>query len=125
MICAAVSPFRAARDECRAMVGHERFIEIFVDTPLEVCEQRDEKGMYALAREGKITAFTGVDDPYEPPLDPHITLNTVSRTAQLNAATILEYLINQGFVCTAYPAEEKSILRRFFVDGSMTKNADV
>jgi sulfate adenylyltransferase len=101
VICAAVSPYRATRNECRAMIGGDRYIEIYVDTPLEVCEQRDVKGMYALAREGKIRNFTGIDDPYEPPLNPEIVIDTVSRTAEENAELILAYLVGQGFVLPA------------------------
>ena len=77
VICAAISPYRATRNEARKMVGEERFIEVFVDTPIEVCEQRDVKGLYARARRGQITGFTGVDDPYEAPVNPEITLDTV------------------------------------------------
>ncbi|HMF57747.1 MAG TPA: bifunctional sulfate adenylyltransferase/adenylylsulfate kinase [Pyrinomonadaceae bacterium] len=98
VICAAVSPYRATRNECRAMIGNNRYIEIFVNTPLEVCEQRDVKGMYALAREGKLKNFTGIDDPYEPPLKPEIVIDTVKRSAEENAERILNHLIEQGFV---------------------------
>jgi sulfate adenylyltransferase len=98
VICAAVSPYRATRNECRSLVGADRFIEIFVDTPLEVCEERDVKGMYKQAREGKIKNFTGVDDPYEPPLDPEIRIDTVNRTAEENADLILAYLVEQGLI---------------------------
>jgi sulfate adenylyltransferase len=97
-VCAAVSPYRATRDEVRAMMEADRFIEVFVDTPLEVCERRDAKGMYAKARRGEITGFTGIDDPYEPPFHPEITLNTVERTAEENAWAILAYLMRKGFV---------------------------
>lgn len=97
-LCAAVSPYRSTRNECRAVVGDERFIEVFVDTPLEVCEARDTKGMYRQAREGKIKNFTGVDDPYEPPLRAEVVLDTVEHTAEENADRILEYLIRQGFI---------------------------
>jgi sulfate adenylyltransferase len=97
-ICAAVSPYRATRQEVRDMVGSEHFIEIFVDTPLEVCEQRDAKGMYAKARRGEITAFTGIDDPYEAPIEPEITLDTVAKTPEGNARHILAYLVGRGFV---------------------------
>ncbi|HVF51959.1 MAG TPA: adenylyl-sulfate kinase, partial [Pyrinomonadaceae bacterium] len=103
VICAAVSPYRATRNECRALVGDDRFVEIFVDTPLEVCEQRDTKGMYALAREGKIKNFTGIDDPYEPPLNAEIVINTVAQTAEENAERILAYLVEQGFIQPAAP----------------------
>lgn len=98
VLCAAVSPYRATRNECRAMVGGDRFVEVFVDTPLGVCESRDVKGMYRQAREGKIKNFTGVDDPYEPPHNAEITLDTVARTAEENAESILAYLVEKGFV---------------------------
>ncbi len=97
-ICAAVSPYRATRGECRSMVGSDRFIEIFVDTPIEICEARDPKGMYALARAGEIKNFTGIDDPYEPPVDAEITIDSVNRSAEENAGYILAYLISQGFL---------------------------
>lgn len=69
-ICALVSPYRASRLEARGVLGAERFVEVFVDTPLEVCEARDAKGMYRLAHAGKLEHFTGVNDPYEAPLNP-------------------------------------------------------
>ncbi len=97
-LCAAVSPYRATRDDVRNMVGDEGFIEVFVDTPLEVCEDRDSKGMYAMARRGEIKDFTGIDDPYEAPNDPEITLDTVARSAEENARAILDYLLDEGFV---------------------------
>jgi len=97
-ICAAVSPYLATRQEVRDMVGPDHFIEVFVDTPLEVCEQRDAKGMYAKARRGEITGFTGIDDPYEPPSTPEITLDTVAQTPEANAQRILAYLRQRGFV---------------------------
>ena len=98
VICAAVSPYRATRNECRGMFAHEHFVEVFVDTPLEVCEERDVKGMYKQAREGKIKNFTGIDDPYEPPLNPEIVIDTVTSSAEENAELILAYLIEQGLV---------------------------
>jgi sulfate adenylyltransferase len=98
VIAAAVSPYRATRNEVRALVGKERFFEVFVDTPLEVCEQRDTKGMYAKARRGDIKGLTGIDDPYEPPLDPEITLDAVGHSPEENARLVLAELIAQGFV---------------------------
>lgn len=106
VIGAAVSPYRATRNECRAMVGAERFIEVYVDTPLEVCEQRDTKGMYALARAGKIKNFTGIDDPYEPPHNPEITLDTIRHTAEENAEMIINYLLAQGYIRSPSTSEE-------------------
>ncbi|PJF25426.1 MAG: adenylyl-sulfate kinase, partial [Phototrophicales bacterium] len=97
-ICAAVSPYRSTRDQVRAMMEDGHFIEVFVDTPLDVCEQRDVKGMYAKARRGEITGFTGIDDPYEPPLAPELSLDTVGYTAEENARRIAAYLLEQGFL---------------------------
>jgi sulfate adenylyltransferase len=98
VICAAVSPYRVARNDVRNLVGSDRFVEVFVDTPLEVCEKRDTKGMYAKARRGEIKDFTGINDPYEPPDNPEITLDTVIHTPEDNARLILQHLIQGGFV---------------------------
>jgi len=98
VICAAVSPYRETRDRVRAMMRNDAFIETFVDTPVEICEQRDVKGFYGKARAGIIKGFTGVDDPYEAPLHPEITLFTGKETPQENAERIMEYLIGEGFL---------------------------
>jgi sulfate adenylyltransferase len=98
VICAAVSPYRSTRNECRIAVGEEKFIEVFVDTPLKVCERRDTKGMYAKARRGEIKGFTGIDDPYESPLNPELRLATVDCTAEDNARRIMQLLRQRGFV---------------------------
>jgi len=105
VICAAVSPYAATRNECRSMIGNDQFIEIFVNTPLEICEQRDVKGMYRQAREGLIKNFTGVNDPYEPPLSPEIVIDAVNQTPEENAERILAYLVARGFVM---PVEEQT-----------------
>lgn len=97
VICAAISPYRATRNEVRKMVG-ENFIEVFVDTPIEVCEQRDVKGLYARARRGQITGFTGVDDPYEEPVNPELTLDTVNNDPSANAHKIASFLEAQGLI---------------------------
>ena len=80
------------------MIGVENFVEIYVDTPLEVCEERDTKGFYAKARRGEITNFTGIDAPYEPPSNPELTLNTVDLTAEDNALAIIGYLLNEDLI---------------------------
>jgi sulfate adenylyltransferase len=98
VICAAISPYRAARNEVRKMVGDERFVEVYVDTPIDVCEQRDVKGLYARARRGQITGFTGVDDPYEAPVNPEITLFTVETSPEENADKIIAYLEERSFL---------------------------
>lgn len=97
-ICAAISPYASTRNEVRAMVGADQFVEVFVDTPIEECERRDAKGMYAKARRGEIANWTGVTDPYEEPQSPEITLDTVTHDAEENARVILRWLQEQGFV---------------------------
>ena len=97
-ICAAISPYRSVRNEARNMCGTDRFVEVFVDTPLEVCEERDVKGLYAKARRGEIKGFTGIDDPYENPERAEITLDTVSYSPLENARNIIDYLKQEGFL---------------------------
>ncbi len=97
VICAAISPYRATRDEVRNMIP-DGFMEVFVDTPLEVCEERDTKGLYAKARRGEITGFTGIDDPYEPPTHPEITLDTVKFTPEENARYIIKVMLEMGLL---------------------------
>ncbi len=101
VVCAAISPYRATREEARKMVG-ENFIEIYMDTPVEVCEQRDVKGLYAKARQamvdGKPMGFTGVDDPYEQPIKPEIALKGYEASPEDNARIIVKYLEDQGFL---------------------------
>jgi len=98
VICAAISPYRGTRSQTREMVGEDRFVEVFVDTPLEVCEARDVKGLYARARRGEIKGFTGIDDPYEAPENPEIALHTVGHTPEENAREITTYLQERGFL---------------------------
>jgi len=98
VICAAVSPYRATRNDVRNMVGGERFVEVFVNTPLDECERRDVKGMYLKARRGELKNFTGIDDPYEAPVQPEIVIDTVANTAEDNARSIVEYLSERGFL---------------------------
>lgn len=112
VICAAVSPYRSTRNECRAMIGADHFIEIYVDTPMEVCEARDTKGVYRQAREGRINNFTGISDPYESPHSPEVRIETVRHTAEENAEIILSYLIAQGFVLSSPLGRRKTTSSR-------------
>jgi sulfate adenylyltransferase len=98
VISAAVSPYHSTRNEIRNMMPRGHFIEVFVNTPLEVCEGRDVKGMYAKARRGEIKNFTGIDDPYEPPLKPEITLDTLNYTPEENARLVRDYILEKGFI---------------------------
>lgn len=104
-ICAAVSPYRATRNDVRSMMEKDQYIEVFVDTPLEECERRDTKGLYAKARSGEIRGFTGIDDPYEPPQHPEVRIETTGHTAEENARRILDLLIQRGFVRTSTNGE--------------------
>ena len=92
-----ISPFRAERQLARDLVAEGEFLEIYVDTPLELAEARDPKGLYQKARAGKIKNFTGIDSPYEAPLSPDIRLDTQSGDAQALADQIIEYLIANGY----------------------------
>jgi sulfate adenylyltransferase len=98
VICAAVSPYEATRNECRAMIGDDRFVLVYVDTPLDVCERRDTKGMYARARRGEIQGFTGIDDPYERPVNPEMILTTTECMPEDNARTVIAHLVKLGFL---------------------------
>ncbi len=96
-IVAAVSPYAASRDDARRLVG-ANFVLVHVATPAELCEERDVKGFYQQARAGKITGFTGVDDPYEIPSNAELTLPTGNRTAAENALEVLRHLVARGWV---------------------------
>ena len=98
VVCAAISPYRMARNEARKMVGEERFVEVYVNTPIEVCEQRDVKGMYARARRGELKGFTGIDDPYEEPKQPELELETVNCAPEENARKIIAWLRERAFI---------------------------
>jgi len=89
-IVALISPYRASRAYARSLC--ERFVEVYVSTPLEVCERRDDKGLYARARAGKLRQFTGIDDPYEPPEAPDVELDTSSLTVERAASDVLDVL---------------------------------
>jgi len=90
-ITAAISPYREIRDEARAVM-RDRFVEIYVKASVEECARRDVKGLYEKAFKGEIKEFTGVSDPYEPPLDPEITIDTEAQTVQDSAAQVLAYV---------------------------------
>jgi adenylyl-sulfate kinase len=93
-VTAAISPYRDVRDEVRGHIEH--FVEVHVDTPIEVCEERDVKGLYAKARSGEIPEFTGVSDPYEEPLAPEVRVVTHDRDVEASAAQVLSYLEAAG-----------------------------
>lgn len=97
-ITAFISPYRADRDNVRKVTPHGEFIEVFVDTPIEVCEERDPKGLYKKARAGQIPEFTGVSAPYEAPISPEMVLLTAGRTVDQCAQDVIDYLVAHGFI---------------------------
>jgi bifunctional enzyme CysN/CysC len=93
-----ISPFRAERALARGLVGENEFCEVFVDTPLEVAELRDPKGLYRKARRGELANFTGIDSPYEPPEEPEVRLDTTTMSPEAAAAAVVARLRTLG-VC--------------------------
>lgn len=90
VVVSAITPYQEMRDNVRSNVPG--FVEIYVDCPLELCERRDVKGLYAKARRGELAHFTGISDPYEPPLHPEIIINTAASTLEQNCNTVLSWL---------------------------------
>ncbi len=95
-ITAFISPYRIDRDRVRTTLAQGDFIEIFVDAPLEVCEKRDPKGLYKKARAGELKGFTGIDDPYEPPIKPEMVLDAAQKSADQLADEVIAYLQTSG-----------------------------
>jgi len=98
VLTAFISPFQSDRDLVRQKVEREEFIEIFIDTPLEICEQRDPKGLYQKARQGEIPNFTGISSPYETPKNAEIHIKTERVTIEESINTIVHYLQNKGYL---------------------------
>ena len=95
-ITAFISPYRKDRDQARKTIGGDSFFEVFCDTPLDVCEQRDPKGLYKKARAGEIKGFTGIDDPYEAPQKPELVIDTSKTSPQEAAVQLCELLEKAG-----------------------------
>ena len=98
VITAFISPFIEERQKVRDLISNGRFIEVFVDCPLDVCEKRDPKGLYQKARDGLIPDFTGITSPYEVPENPEITLNSNEMPLDKSVQKIIQYLIDQNFI---------------------------
>jgi len=97
-ITAFISPFKKDRKQAREIIAESRFVELYVDTPLPVCEQRDPKGLYAKARDGRIQDFTGVSSPYEPPENPSLKINTQQSTIDESIEQILDHMQSRKFL---------------------------
>lgn len=100
-LTAFISPFRAERERVRGMVEHGDFIEVYCNTPLEVCESRDVKGLYKKARAGKISDFTGISSPYEPPLKPELIVNTGTERIEVCVEQVLREMEYRGIISVA------------------------
>ena len=98
VLTAFISPYRTDRDQARGLIADGRFVEVFVDCPLEVCEERDTKGLYKKARAGEIKEFTGISAPYEPPLNPEVTVDTAALSIEECARAVVTVLIKAGLV---------------------------
>jgi adenylylsulfate kinase len=110
VICSAISPYRSTRAEVRALIGDDNFIEVYADCPIEICATRDGKvEMYEKARRGELKEFTGVSDPYEPPLQPAVHVRTNTETPQMSAQHILDHL------------SQRSLLREPVVRGAASR----
>lgn len=99
VLCSFISPFRAERESVRSLVGADEFIEVHVTAPLDVCEQRDPKGLYAKCRAGHLPNFTGIDSPYEEPEQPDLVLDTTTASASELAQRVVALLHDRGVVC--------------------------
>ncbi len=102
VLVSAISPYRNIRQQVREQIGN--FVEVFVNAPLEVCESRDVKGLYRKARAGEIKQFTGIDDPYEPPLNPEIECRTDQETLDESVAKVMKALADMGYLSELIPA---------------------
>lgn len=98
VLSAFISPYRADRQQVRSILPDEEFIEIFVNCPLDVCEQRDPKGLYKKARSGEIKNFTGINDPYEEPMNPEVVINSNVESIENAVEKIIQYLINNNII---------------------------
>ena len=97
-LVAAISPFREARDGARSMIGAGAFIEVYTKASVEVCAERDTKGLYEKAMKGEIKEFTGVSDPYEEPLSPELLIDTENEEPRESAEKVINYLVERGYV---------------------------
>lgn len=98
VLTAFISPFIADREQVRGLMAEDKFLEVFIDTPLEVCEQRDPKGLYKKARAGEIKNFTGIDSKYEVPLSPEIHVKTAGKSVAECAESVVAQLADKGYL---------------------------
>jgi len=98
-ICAPIAPYEKSRETNRQLISdYGNYIEIYISTPLETCERRDTKGLYAMARQGKIKGFTGIDDPYEAPKNPSLEIDTTDITEEEAIQKVILFLEKEGYI---------------------------
>jgi sulfate adenylyltransferase len=106
-VCAPIAPYAKTRRQVRELIEHYGgFVEVHVATPLEICEQRDRKGLYAKARAGLIKEFTGIDDPYEAPENAEVVIDTSELSAERAAQGVVDFLRREGYLEWAHTAEQ-------------------
>ncbi|MCB1857024.1 MAG: adenylyl-sulfate kinase [Gammaproteobacteria bacterium] len=108
-LTAFISPYRADRDRVRNNMNKGEFIEVFLDTPIEVCETRDPKGLYRKARAGLIKGFTGIDDPYEAPVAPELILSAAAKSPDQLADEVIDYLVSRGICSVGHPVSASQV----------------
>jgi adenylylsulfate kinase len=113
-IAAAISPYREARAWAREQIGD--FVEVYIKCPIDICRQRDVKGLYRLADEGKLKGLTGIDDPYEEPEHPELVIETDKETIEESVARIFAKLEELGYLESAYSDESEKIDAKIFAD---------
>ncbi|HEU0299201.1 MAG TPA: adenylyl-sulfate kinase [Longimicrobium sp.] len=109
VVATSISPYREVRDECRRMIG--RFVEVYAECPLEVCESRDRDGLYGRARAGLLDDFTGITEAYEPPLDPELVLHTESEAPEVSAARVIRRLEELGYLPRSHGDPDEDLVR--------------
>ena len=114
VLCSFISPYRENRDFARSIC--ENFIEVYVKAPIEECIKRDVKGMYKLAKEGKIKGFTGIDDPYEEPLKPEVVVETDKESPEESTGKVLDKLKSLGLIEEGYTKEEEEEIKKRLKD---------
>ena len=98
VLTAFISPFESERKKAKDSIGESKIVEIFIDTPIEICEQRDVKGLYEKARKGEISNFTGINSPFEVPSHPNVTIKTEHQSVDECAQAIIDYLLSNKLI---------------------------
>ena len=125
-ICCPISPYKATRDEARAMIGSDRFVEVYVHATVEeIAANRDPKGLYKKALAGEITGFTGVDDPYEAPEDPELVIDTLGESPEASLGHVLERLVELGHLEDAAVMVEGDRVHSGLTDLRVTESGHV